>query len=87
VFDRYLEHRAKNCRVVKLARDVILPPNPSSHPHSLTCEGWRMQVTTFFLRTAPRAWHTPMVVVDLPNMVFWRGGVSVVFVLSVAAHM
>lgn len=40
-----------------------------AHSHWLTCDGWRMHVTTFFFSTAPRAWHTPMVVVDLPNVI------------------
>jgi hypothetical protein len=48
-----------------------------THTRKHTWEGWRMQVKDFLPRWAPRAWHSPMVVVLLPCVGIWVGGQGV----------
>mmetsp|Transcript_10809 Transcript_10809/g.32811 ORF Transcript_10809/g.32811 Transcript_10809/m.32811 type:complete len:224 (-) Transcript_10809:379-1050(-) len=43
------------------------PAAPPLMPKVGPWDGWRMQVNVFLFRWAPSAWHTPMVVVDLPS--------------------
>src|SRR5512133_1883521 len=48
-------------------------------PKVCPCEGWRMQVKTFFPKQAPNAWLSPTVVVVLPS----PKGVGVMAVTSI----
>mmetsp|Transcript_11524 Transcript_11524/g.43035 ORF Transcript_11524/g.43035 Transcript_11524/m.43035 type:complete len:320 (+) Transcript_11524:601-1560(+) len=47
--------------------DMPPPAAPPLMPKVGPWDGWRMQVNTLLFRCAPSAWHTPMVVVDLPS--------------------